>query len=82
MSRLRAFAMGMLLLLAGCAPSPNQLKATLKQHPEILVEAIQAHPAEMMEALQAASDSYQQVAQARAAAAEDERIGHELAAPK
>ena len=64
MTRPWALAPGLLLLLAGCSPSPNQLKAALKKHPEILAEAIREHPAEIMEALQAASDSYQKVAQA------------------
>lgn len=82
MSRPWALAPGLLLLLAGCSPSPDKLKATLKQHPEILAEAIREHPAEIMEALQAASDSYQKVAQARTAVAEDERIERELAAPR
>jgi protein-disulfide isomerase len=82
MARPWVLAPGLLLLLAGCSPSPDQLKSALKKHPEILAEAIREHPAEIMEALQAASDSYQKVAQARAAVAEDERIGRELAAPK
>jgi protein-disulfide isomerase len=72
----------LLLLLPGCSPSPEQLKATLKEHPEILVDAIREHPKEMMEALQAASDSYRVYAQAHAAEVEDQRIERELAAPK
>jgi protein-disulfide isomerase len=69
-------------LLAACTPSPDQLRATLKQHPEILVEVIREHPAEIMEALQAAADSYQHLSQAKADQAENERIERELAAPR
>jgi protein-disulfide isomerase len=69
-------------LLAGCSPSPDELRAALKKHPEILAEAIREHPTEVMEALQAAADSYQHLSQAKAARAEDERIERELAAPR
>jgi protein-disulfide isomerase len=69
-------------LLAACSPSPEQFRATLKQHPEILAEAIRQHPAEIMEALQAAADSYQHLSQAKADQAEGERIERELAAPR
>jgi protein-disulfide isomerase len=82
MSRPWVILPALLLLLPGCSPSPDQLKATLKQHPEILAEAIREHPKEMMEALQAASDSYRVYAQAHAAEVEDQRIERELAAPK
>ncbi len=77
-----AHAPGLLLLLAGCSPSPAQLKASLKQHPEILADAIREHPVEVMEALQAASDSYQKVAQAQAGVVEDARISKELQSPR
>jgi len=81
MSRSWLFAPG-LLLLAGCSPSPARLKASLKQHPDILIEAIREHPVEVMEALRAASDSYQKVAQAQAEGVEDARINKELASPR
>jgi protein-disulfide isomerase len=72
----------LLAFAAACSPSPDRLRAELKQHPEILAEAIRAHPTEIMEALQAAADSYQKVARKQADDAEDARISRELAAPR
>jgi len=71
-----------LALLAACRPSADDLKRTLKQHPEVLAEAIREHPTEIMDALRAAADSYQKVAQGRAAQAEMARIDRELANPR
>ncbi len=82
MFRLRHVLLPALSLTAACAPSPDQLRASLKKHPEILAEAIRAHPAEIVQALQAAADSYQQISQASAAREEDARIERELAHPK
>jgi protein-disulfide isomerase len=78
----RATALLALALLASCSPSPGQLRSTLKKHPEILAEAIREHPGEIMDALRAAADSYQHITRERAARAEDERIGRELAHPR
>lgn len=83
MSRFRAVLLFTLSsLLSACSPSPDELRATLKQHPEILAEVIRQHPAEIMEALQDAADSYQHLAQAKADQSEEERVGRELAAPR
>lgn len=70
------------VLLGACRPSADDLRRTLKQHPEVLAEAIREHPTEIMDALRAAADSDQKVAQARAAQVEDARIEQELANPR
>lgn len=73
---------GVLLAACSSSPSPDQLKASLKRHPEILAEAIREHPAEIMAALRVAAESAQKLEQGRAVRAEEERIGRELAHPR
>jgi protein-disulfide isomerase len=72
------------LLLAACStqPSPEQLKSTLSEHPDILYAAIRAHPQEFVTLLDSAARATSSARQASSARAEDQRIEAEIAHPK
>src|SRR5438045_4690199 len=74
----------LLLLLAACSsePSPEQLRATLTQHPDILYAAIRAHPQEFVTLLDSAARATSSARQASSAKAEEQRIENEMAHPK
>src|SRR4051794_37103301 len=72
------------ILLAACSaePSPDQLRSTLKQHPEILYDAIRAHPQEFVTLLDSAARATSSARQASTAQAEERRIESEIANPR
>ena len=72
------------LLLAACSsqPSPEQLKSTLTEHPDILYAAIRAHPQEFVTLLDSAARATSSARQASSAKAEEQRIEYEIAHPK
>jgi protein-disulfide isomerase len=74
----------LVLLLAACTaqPSPQQLKATLTEHPDILYAAIRAHPQEFVTLLDSAARATSSARQASSAKAEEQRIEAEIAHPK
>lgn len=78
--RVAAFA----ILIVGCSrePSPDELKATLTRHPEILYAAIRAHPQEFVELLDSAARATSSARQASSAQAEERRIDAEMAHPR
>ena len=61
------------VLLAACSaePSPDQLKSTLTQHPEILYDAIRAHPQEFVTLLDSAARATSRARQASSEQAEE-----------
>jgi len=63
------------------APSPEELKATLVAHPEILFEVIKAHPAEFFQVVQRAGAEVQRSADA-AARQDSLRREEDLANPR
>jgi protein-disulfide isomerase len=73
-----------LSVLTAChprSPSPEELKATLVAHPDILFEVIKAHPAEFFQVVQRAAAEYQKTAGA-AAQQDSIRMEQDLADPK
>jgi protein-disulfide isomerase len=72
------------VLLAACSnePSPDQLKATLAQHPEILYAAIRAHPQEFVTLLDSVARATSSARQASSEQAEQRRIDAEIAHPR
>jgi protein-disulfide isomerase len=85
MPRLARLAALVSLALAACgapSPTPEQLRATLVQHPEILYDAIRAHPAEFMAVIDSVARSASSSRQARTAAEEERRIDGEFASPR
>jgi protein-disulfide isomerase len=72
------------ILLAACSsePSPDQLRATLTQHPDILYAAIRAHPQEFVTLLDSAARATASARQASTAQAEQQRIEREIAHPR
>jgi protein-disulfide isomerase len=78
-SRLIALA---LLLACTSQPSPEQLKSTLTEHPDILYAAIRAHPQEFVTLLDSAARATSSARQASSAKAEEQRIEYEITHPK
>jgi protein-disulfide isomerase len=76
--------LALLALLAACAaePSPDQLRSTLTQHPEILYAAIRAHPQEFVTLLDSVARATSSARQASSAQAEERRIEAEIAHPR
>ena len=76
--------LALLALLAACAaePSPDQLRSTLTQHPEILYAAIRAHPQEFVTLLDSVARATSSARQASSAQAEERRIAAEIAHPR
>ena len=74
----------LLALLAACStePSPDQLRSTLTQHPEILYAAIRAHPEEFVTLLDSVARATASARQASSAQAEERRIDAEIARPR
>lgn len=72
------------ILLTACSPepSPEQLRATLTQHPEILYAAIRAHPQEFVTLLDSAARATSSARQASSEQAEARRIEAEIAHPR
>ena len=66
-------------LLAACGPSPDQLKAELIKHPEIVLAAIEAHPTEFITTLQKAAA---QTGGSPSPATERRRLDEEFAHPR
>ena len=80
----RWHALAVLLVLAACrprSPSPDELKAMLVAHPEILFAVIKAHPAEFFQVVQAAAQQIQGTADA-GAGKDSIRTEEDLAHPK
>src|SRR3954471_10634491 len=73
-----------LLLLSGCTAqqSPEQLKSTLSEHPDILYAAIRAHPQEFVTLLDSVARATSSARQVSSAHAEELRIDAEIAHPK
>ncbi len=81
----RSLRLGALaLVLTACSPdpSPEQLRATLTQHPEILYAAIRAHPQEFVTLLDSVARATSSARQASSAQAEQRRIEEEIAHPR
>jgi protein-disulfide isomerase len=76
--------LALVALLAACAaePSPDQLRSTLTQHPEILYAAIRAHPQEFVTLLDSVARATSSARQASSAQAEERRIETEIAHPR
>lgn len=76
--------LALVALLAACAaePSPDQLRSTLTQHPEILYAAIRAHPQEFVTLLDSVARATSSARQASSAQAEERRIAAEIAHPR
>jgi len=76
--------LALVALLAACAaePSPDQLRSTLTQHPEILYAAIRAHPQEFVTLLDSVARATSSARQASSAQAEERRIEAEIAHPR
>jgi protein-disulfide isomerase len=72
------------ILLAGCSsePSPEQLRATLTAHPDILYAAIRAHPEEFVVLLDSVARATSTARQASSAQAEQRRIDAEIGNPR
>ncbi len=68
-------------LVFGCASSPTQLKKTLEDHPEILVNAIEKHPELIFPAIQEASQRNDAILQEQADKNEANRVVKDLANP-
>jgi protein-disulfide isomerase len=77
-------ATALLALLAACSsePTPDQLRATLTKHPDILYAAIRAHPQEFVALLDSVARATSSARQASSAKAEQERIEVEMAHPR
>ena len=78
----RLAALFTLLTACSAEPSPDQLRATLKQHPDILYDAIRAHPQEFVTLLDSAARATSSARQASTAQAEERRIESEIANPR
>jgi protein-disulfide isomerase len=82
MPSLRPAALALLLAACSSQPSPEQLKSTLTEHPDILYAAIRAHPQEFVTLLDSAARATSSARQASSAKAEEQRIEYEIAHPK
>lgn len=67
------------IALAGCSPSPEQLRESVVQHPEIVLAAIEAHPEAFISALQKAAAKT--TAAAESPEAESRRLDSAFAHP-
>jgi len=81
-NRLRRCVLAILLAACSAEPSPDQLRATLTQHPEILYAAIRAHPQEFVTLLDSAARATSSARQASSEQAEERRIEAEIAHPR
>jgi protein-disulfide isomerase len=81
-SRLRLCTLAILLAACSAEPSPDQLRSTLTQHPEILFSAIRAHPQEFVTLLDSVARATSSARQASSAQAEARRIEAEIAHPR
>jgi len=82
MTRLRVIALA--LFLAACSsaePSPDQLRATLSKHPEILYDVIRAHPQEFVTLLDSVARATTNARQASTAQADARRVETEMSNP-
>lgn len=68
--------------LAGCTPSPSQLKKILKENPDILTETFDAHPFKVTQALMKAHQSAQKESREQAEKEEKDQRDAEFKTPK
>ncbi len=70
------------LFLAGCSPTPSQLKKILKDNPDILTETFEAHPYKLTQAMMKAHQSAQKESREQAEKEEKETREAEYKNPK
>jgi len=84
MTKIRNILVGIVpaLFVAGCASSPQQLKVTLNEHPELVLDVIEKNPVKFTEVLQKATNEYRRINQAKAEADEKAQRDEEYKNPQ